>query len=283
MNIKRVISSVVIASVLSCGIFFSRTVTAEAAVLYVGSSGSQVSALQSELKVLGYFTNPGITGYYGQITSDSVKRFQSAYGLTADGIAGPITLSKLSQVISPYLYTVKSGDTLWLISVRYGTSVDKLKSLNSLYSDTIYPGQALYVKTAQAAAYTASNVTEDRNPDLYWLSRIIEAEATGEPYIGKVAVGNVIINRVNSSEFPNTIKSVIFEYDNGLPQFSPVADGTIYNTPSQDSINAAIDAMNGSRPVGNAMFFFNPAKSSGSWIVNNKTYVTTIADHVFYQ
>lgn len=283
MNVKRFIFSVLITSVLSCTVFFAGGVKTEAAVLTIGNSGSNVSTLQTELKVLGYFTNASITGYYGQITRDSVKKFQSAYGLTVDGIAGPITLSKISQVISPYSYTVKSGDTLWLISVRYGINVDKLKSMNSLSSDTIYIGQVLYVKTAGTAAVAASSITEAQNPNLYWLSRIIEAEASGEPYLGKVAVGNVIINRVNSSEFPDTIKGVIFEYDNGIAQFSPVADGTIYNTPSQDSINAAIDSMNGVRPAGNSMFFFNPAKSSGSWIVNNKIYVTTIGDHVFYQ
>lgn len=62
---------------------------------------------------------------------------------------------------------------------------------------------------------------------VYWLSRIINAEAQGEPYEGKVAVGNVVLNRVKSPLFPNTIYGVIFEYYKGIPQFSPVADGTI--------------------------------------------------------
>lgn len=119
--------------------------------------------------------------------------------------------------------------------------------------------------------------------DTYWLSRIIEAEAGSEPYKGKVAVGNVILNRVNSKEFPNTIYNVIFEYYGNIPQFSPVQDGTIYNTPSQESVNAAKDALNGVRPVGNATYFFNPNKAKGSWIVKSKSYVTTIGGHAFYQ
>ncbi len=82
-----------------------------------------------------------------------------------------------------------------------------------------------------------------------------------------MAVGNVILNRVNSKEFPNTIYNVIFEYYGSIPQFSPVADGTIYNTPSQESINAAKDAINGIRPVGNSTYFFNPNKAAGTWIV----------------
>lgn len=121
------------------------------------------------------------------------------------------------------------------------------------------------------------------NDDLYWLARIIEAEAGGEPYKGKVAVGNVILNRVKSKDFPNTIYGVIFEYFGNIPQFSPVHEGTIYNTPSQDSINAAKDALNGQRPVGDSTYFFNPSKAAGTWIVNNKIYVSTIGGHAFYR
>lgn len=124
---------------------------------------------------------------------------------------------------------------------------------------------------------------EYNSDDLYWLARIIEAEAGGEPYNGKIAVGNVILNRVNSKDFPNTIYGVIFEYFGSIPQFSPVADGSIYNTPSQDSINAAKDALNGGKPVGNSTYFFNPNKSAGTWIVKNNTYVTTIGGHAFYR
>ena len=96
-------------------------------------------------------------------------------------------------------------------------------------------------------------------------------------------MGNVILNRVNSSSFPNTIYGVIFEYYRGIPQFSPVADGSIYNTPSSESIRAAKDAYYGSRPVGNALYFFNPSKAEGKWIANTRKYVTTIGNHAFYR
>lgn len=119
--------------------------------------------------------------------------------------------------------------------------------------------------------------------DVYWLSRIIEAEARGESYKGKVAVGNVILNRVKSKDFPNTIYNVIFEYFGNIPQFSPVQEGTIYNNPSKESINAAKDAINGYKPVGDATYFFNPNKAAGSWIVKNKSYVSTIGGHAFYR
>ncbi|WP_425449880.1 cell wall hydrolase [Dethiothermospora halolimnae] len=141
----------------------------------------------------------------------------------------------------------------------------------------------------QSTLYSANvskaslNTSNNYSKDLYWLSRIVHSEAGGESYTGKVAVGNVVLNRVKSSSFPNSIKEVIFEYYKGIPQFSPVADGTIYNNPSQESINAAKDALKGWRPVGNSTYFFNPDKASAEWIVKNKTYVKRIDDHVFYR
>lgn len=133
--------------------------------------------------------------------------------------------------------------------------------------------------TNLGATGNSGNYSQD---DLYWLARIIEAEASGESYNGKVAVGNVILNRVKSSEFPNTIYGVIFEYYGNIPQFSPVAEGTIYNTPSEESTKAAKDALNGARPVGNSTYFFNPDKAAGTWIVKNKTYLMKIGGHAFY-
>jgi|SRR5699024_9481831 len=141
-------------------------------------------------------------------------------------------------------------------------------------------------RTLYGNSNSSTNGTTTKNyssGDQYWLARIIEAEAGGESYKGKVAVGNVILNRVKSKNFPDTIYNVIFEYYGSIPQFSPVADGTIYNTPSQDSINAAKDALNNVRPVGNSTYFFNPSKAAGTWIVKNKSYVARIGQHVFYQ
>ncbi|WP_353095502.1 cell wall hydrolase [Tissierella praeacuta] len=140
---------------------------------------------------------------------------------------------------------------------------------------------AAATKTATVSRGTSSSKAYNQD-DLYWLARIIEAEASGESYKGKVAVGSVILNRVNSKEFPNTVYGVIFEYYGKIPQFSPVAEGTIYNTPSEESIKAAKEAINGAKPVGNSTYFFNPAKAAGTWIVKNKTYVTKIGGHSFY-
>ncbi len=145
---------------------------------------------------------------------------------------------------------------------------------NKILIDGIAGNQTLSLLYSTDSSYATN---------LYWLSRIIHAEAGAESYNGKVAVGNVILNRVNSDLFPSTVKGVIFEYFQGIPQFSPVEEGTIYNNPSEESIQAARDALNGVRPVGSCTYFFNPDKSAGQWIVNNKTYVTRIGNHVFYK
>ncbi len=120
--------------------------------------------------------------------------------------------------------------------------------------------------------------TED---EIFWLGRIIEAESRGEPLRGKIAVGNVILNRVKSREYPDTIYNVIFDRNHGV-QFQPAANGTIYNTPSADSIISAKRALRNENYVGNSLYFLNPRKSSNFWIPNNRPYYTTIANHDFY-
>lgn len=117
--------------------------------------------------------------------------------------------------------------------------------------------------------------------DLYWLSRIVSAESSGEPYEGKLAVANVIINRKESNQYPNTIKGVIFDHQFGY-QFTPVVNGTIYNTPTKESIQAAKEALDGVNNIGKALFFVNSSKSQLTWIQNNRTFYKTIGNHDFY-
>jgi len=142
---------------------------------------------------------------------------------------------------------------------------------------------ALYGNKAASTGVSRSATSQEARNDIYWLARVIQAESQGEPYNGQVAVGNVIMNRVKSSNFPNSIYGVIFEYFGSIPQFSPVADGSIYNTPTSTSLKAAEEAYSGNRPVGNALYFFNPKKAAGSWIVNTRKYQQTIGNHAFYQ
>ncbi|MBE6667930.1 MAG: copper amine oxidase [Ruminococcaceae bacterium] len=117
--------------------------------------------------------------------------------------------------------------------------------------------------------------------DLYWLSRIIHAEASGESLAGKIAVGNVVLNRVRSRSYPNTVKGVIFD-KNGGTQFSPVSFGTIYNTPSEASVIAAKICLEGYSISDRILFFMNPRIATNSWISRNRPFAFRIGNHNFY-
>ncbi|MCX7714898.1 MAG: stalk domain-containing protein [Clostridia bacterium] len=117
--------------------------------------------------------------------------------------------------------------------------------------------------------------------DILWLARIIEAESAGEPMNGKIGVGNVILNRVKSSSFPDTIYDVIFDRNFGV-QFEPVLNGRIYNEPSPASIIAAKRALAGENVVGASLYFLNPQIASSLWILENRIFYASIANHDFY-
>ena len=112
--------------------------------------------------------------------------------------------------------------------------------------------------------------------DVDLLARLISAEARGEPYVGMVAVGAVVLNRVKSSRFPNTMAGVI--YQSGA--FDAVSDGQINLAPSEQSRRAARDAMNGWDPTGGCLYYYNPATATSSWIWSREVRLT-IGDHTF--
>ncbi len=123
---------------------------------------------------------------------------------------------------------------------------------------------------------SSTGSTTNYSNELNLLARIISAEARGEPYTGQVAVGAVVLNRVKHPSFPNTIAGVV--YQNGA--FTAIVDGQ-FNEPVADSAyKAARDAMNGWDPTGGAIYYYNPAKTTNSWIWS-RTVVTVIGKHRF--
>lgn len=113
---------------------------------------------------------------------------------------------------------------------------------------------------------------------LYWLSRIISAESGNQSLDGKLAVGTVIMNRVESPLFPNTIYDVIFAPN----QFSPASNGSINREPNAESVVAAKLILEGVRVGGSSLYFVNPSTTPNSWAERNRTYVTTIGAHAFF-
>jgi len=121
-----------------------------------------------------------------------------------------------------------------------------------------------------------------REDEVFWLARIIHAESAGESLLGKIAVGNVVLNRVRSAYYPNTIYGVIFDRKYGV-QFSPVLNGAIYNTPNYASCLAAKICLEGTDVSEGAFFFLRPELSSSSWIPDSRAYLFSVGKHDFYK
>ena len=118
------------------------------------------------------------------------------------------------------------------------------------------------ISLSSGGAQSVTAVSGYSESEIYLLARIIHGEARGEPYVGKVAVGAVVLNRVRHPSFPNTISGVIYQ----TGAFDAVTDGQINLEPDSESLRAARDAMNGWDPTGGCIYYYNPATSTSSWI-----------------
>lgn len=179
-------------------------------------------------------------------------------------------------------YLEINGRYLWVadgMKISNGLILVPIRSLCEALSASIY----------WDAATNEIHITSNGNPlvsgDLYyqedviyWLSRIINAESGNQSLEGKIAVGNVILNRVESSRFPSTVYDVIFEKN----QFTPASNGSIYKDPNEESILAAKLCLDGANTAEDCYFFVNPTVSPNSWAARNCTYVQTIGAHAFF-
>lgn len=184
-------------------------------------------------------------------------------------------------------HTVKPGETLYLIAQRYGITVTELRRLNNIWnSSEIWVGQVLAVPAAGSGSPpppgNGSPPSLDLTPaEIDLLSRLVTAEAEGEDYAGQVAVAATVLNRVKDPRFPNTVEGVIYQYVNGIPQFSPVDDGRIHLPATPQARQAVLDALSGSDPSNGALGFFNPEKTSNQW-VRAQPVTASIGNHLFF-
>lgn len=150
---------------------------------------------------------------------------------------------------------------------------------NGLTADGVV-GKATFAALGMNESYNVLNrqngSSDYTSSDLYLMAKCIYAEGRGESYTGQVAIGAVIMNRVKSPSFPNTIAGVV--YQKGA--FTAVSDGQINLEPNQTAYDAARDAMNGWDPTYGCLYYYNPAKATSAWIFNRQT-VTVIGKHVF--
>ncbi|WP_051287978.1 cell wall hydrolase [Alkalicoccus chagannorensis] len=198
---------------------------------------------------------------------------------------GDITLTSVNR------YEAAEGDSVESIASGLGVDADDFARLNQL-DGSVSPGQMLrtVIPTAvsnslsyepETASAEESEPQAQQEPALNesevdLLARLIHQEARGQPYQGKVAVGNVVMNRVDSNRFPGTVSGVV----NQSGQFTPAMNGTINRAASQRSIEAAREALQGASPAGSALFFHNPRVTNTSYF-RNMSQVTVIGDHRF--
>ncbi len=213
---------------------------AKETVLKRGSRGGNVWDLQGRLKYIGFYTGK-VDGHYGERTYRAVRLFQYEFGLKIDGVAGSKTLQKLRAATKNY-------------------TPDKIEKK---------PKQA---KTASVpkSSYGFSN------NDIHLLAQAVYAEGRGEPYTGQVAIAAVILNRIESEKFPDSVSGVIFQ----PLAFEAVADGQIWMQPDESAKKAVRDALNGWDPSGGALYYFNPDRATSKWIWN-RPQIKKIGKHIF--
>jgi N-acetylmuramoyl-L-alanine amidase len=215
-----------------------------------GATGSDVRELQGRLKFLGFYDGK-VDGDYGWKTLQSIKWFQWKFGMTADGIVGP-----------------KTKLMLWEATKKWSPEL-------TMDKPTANPSNNQN-KAGSSTGMTSSNNYGLSANDLKIMANAVHGEARGEPYIGQVAVAAVILNRVDSPSFPNTVSGVIFQPG----AFTAVADGQIWLDPDESSERAVRDALNGWDPTGDCIYYFNPDTATSAWIWT-RTQVKKIGKHIF--
>ena len=227
----------------------------------------------------------------GSTTYVPFAEFCRTMGASSASVSGKTGTAKGSYTVQATAgnpYVVANGRYLYTGSfspVRQsgGSLLVPVRPLARAYGASVSWDGKTYTATVTGSGKLASGSSTYDSTDLHWLNRIISSEARGESLAGKIGVGNVVLNRVASKSFPNTVKGVVFEVNSGVYQFTPAANGSIHDSPTEESVIAAKLVLDGASAASDALYFFNPSKTSASWIVRNRTYLVTIGNHAFYR
>lgn len=236
-------------------------------VIQQGAFGDDVIELQARLKHIGFYTGD-IDGVFGWRTYWALRNFQYEFGMPIDGMAGEKTKEMLVKSTEYNEQKVKNE--------MYG--IDEGQSETPTQNETKEePKEQGEAEETTPTGTTKVNVPQGFSQnDIKLMANAVYGEARGEPYEGQVAVAAVILNRVRSSTFPNTISGVIFE-----PRaFTAVADGQIWLTPNETAKEAVLDAINGWDPSSNATYYFNPDTATSGWIWT-RPQIKQIGKHIF--
>lgn len=298
-------------SIMACLILFSFTITTfintetisafSNQVIQRGATGDDVVELQARLQYNGYY-NGKIDGVYGWGTYWAVRNFQDQFGLKeVDGLVGAKTKQTLickSKYYREYVMEqLNKGNTFThygKIPLKYQTKPSKAATQKARQQAEARQKQPAEKTTQQpkANANKQQNNTPAKarkqdavaanmpggfsNNDIRLLAQAVYGEARGEPYEGQVAIAAVILNRLNSPLFPNSVAGVIFE----PLAFTAVANGQIYMQPNETAREAVLDAINGWDPSEEALYYFNPDTATSPWIWG-RPQIKRIGKHIF--
>lgn len=196
---------------------------------------------------------------------NKLKKMAIAAGVLLSMSAFTLTNNKVDA--ASFTHTVSSGQTYWTIANEFGVPLNSLESANN--GGALYAGENIVIPNSPISA---------ADKDL--LSRLVHAEAQGEPFAGQVAVATVVLNRVLSPDFPDTVPGVIYQISNGYHAFTSVANGTI-NQPANATNMAAVDEALALMGRGSgSLYFYNPATTTSAWM-KSLPIVCVIGHHVF--
>ncbi len=201
------------------------------------------------------------------------NNIETAYAAVYQQGSSGSVVKTMQQKLKNWGYYKGSVDGIFGSKTR--EAVKYFQRKNGLKVDGIVGNQTLKALGMSTSGGNSSSGTFS-DSDLNLLARLIYGEARGESYVGQVAVGAVVMNRIRSASFPNTMAGVIYQ----SYAFTAVDDGQINLTPDATARRAAQDAMNGWDPSYGALYYYNPATATSSWIFSRKTTVT-IGNHVF--
>ncbi|WP_068785991.1 spore cortex-lytic enzyme [Paenibacillus phocaensis] len=233
-------------------------------VIDYGAFGKDVYELQGRLAYLGFYHGK-LDSSFGPKTRDALKWFQSEFGMEADGLAGPKTKLKL--------YNATKN---WKPGMEYANAGETAKQTETGNKTAGNNGGGEEKANAENSDLSSSNAMGLSENDLRIMANAVYGESRGEPFEGQVAVAAVILNRVKSPSFPNTVSGVIFQPG----AFTAVADGQIWLEPNEQARKAVQQALNGWDPTGGCIYYFNPKTATSKWIWS-RPQVKTIGEHIF--
>ena len=205
----------------------------------------------------------------------SVPEITSLNGINNNVVYVGQTLRIPSSSAAGGTYVVQPGDSLFLIARRFGVSISEIASLNGIYNNVVYVGQALRIPGAKTTGLSSRGLSFSWR-DIELLARVVNGEARGEPFEGQVAVAAVVLNRVKSGIFPSSIPGVVYQ-----PwAFTAVHDGQINASMTSTAMQAARAALNGWDPSGGALYYWNPITATNVWVWTRQI-INKIGSHVF--